>query len=46
MEKINIIDLKKKIKVLSKDPKKNYYELLAIYQHIVTYYFYLKKTCI
>jgi len=39
----NIIEIKKKFKDLSKNPKKNYYELLAMYQQIVVYYFYLKK---
>lgn len=44
MENINIDELKKRIKDLSKNPKKNYNELLSIYQKIVVHYFYLKKT--
>ena len=44
MEKLNINKIKKKIKSLSKNSKKNYCELLALYQQIVVYYFYLKKT--
>jgi len=44
MENINITELKKKIKDLSKSPKSNYAELLSIYQKIVVYYYYLKKT--
>jgi hypothetical protein len=44
MENLNINEIKNKFKVLSNDPKKNYYELLALYQKIVVYYFYLKKT--
>lgn len=39
----NIIEIKKKFKDLSKNPKKNYYELLSLYQQIVVYYYYLKK---
>ena len=44
MENINISELKKKFKVLSKNPKKNYNEILSIYQKILVYYYYLKKT--
>jgi len=44
MEKINIIKIKNKIKSLTKNPKKNYNELLVLYQQIVVYYFYFKKT--
>ena len=44
MENINFMDIKKKFKDLSKDPKANYYEILALYQKIVVYYYYLKKT--
>jgi hypothetical protein len=44
MENLNIDEFKKKIKDLSKNPKKNYHELLSLYQQIVVYYFYLKKT--
>jgi hypothetical protein len=44
MENINLNDIKKKFKDLSKDSKANYHELLALYQKIVVYYFYLKKT--
>ena len=44
MENLNFDDIKKKFKDLSKDPKSNYYELIALYQKIVVYYFYLKKT--
>jgi hypothetical protein len=44
MENINITDLKKRIKELSKNPKKNYHEILAIYQKIVVHYYYLKKS--
>ena len=44
MENLNIIELKKKFKDLSSNPKKNYYELLSLYQKIVVHYFYLKKT--
>jgi len=39
----NIIEIQKKFKVLSKNPKQNYHELLSLYQQIVVYYFYLKK---
>ena len=44
MENLNINKIKKKFKDLSKNPKKNYVELLSLYQKIVVYYFYLKKT--
>lgn len=44
MENINIIEIKKKIKYLLINPKKNYNELISIYQQLVVYYFYLKKT--
>jgi len=44
MENLNIIEIKKKFKDLSKNPKKNYNEILSLYQKIVVYYFYLKKT--
>jgi hypothetical protein len=44
MENINLIELKKKFKYLSKNPKKNYNELLSLYQKLVVYYYYLKKT--
>ena len=44
MDNINIIEIKKKIKNLSINPKKNYNELISIYQQLVVYYFYLKKT--
>lgn len=44
MENLNILKIKKKIKSLSKNQKKNYNELLALYQQIVVYYFYLKNT--
>ena len=44
MENLNILEIKKKIKLLSKNPKKNYNELLLLYQKIVVHYYYLKKT--
>ncbi len=44
MENLNIFEIKKKFKDLSKDPNKNYNELLSLYQKLVVYYFYLKKT--
>ena len=44
MENININEIKNKIKVLSKNSKKNYHEILSLYQKIVVYYYYLKKT--
>jgi hypothetical protein len=44
MENLNIIEIKKKFKYLSKNPKKNYNEILSLYQKIVVYYFYLKKS--
>jgi len=44
MENLNIIEIKKKFKYLSKNPKKNYNEILNLYQKIVVYYFYLKKS--
>ena len=44
MENLNILEIKKKIKLLSKNPKKNYNELLSLYQKIVVHYYYLKKT--
>lgn len=39
----DIKELKKKIKVLSKNPKDNYYELLNIYKNLITLYYELKK---
>ena len=42
MENLNIIEIKKKFKYLSKNPKKNYNEILSLYQKVVVYYFYLK----
>jgi hypothetical protein len=44
MENLNISEIKKKIKVLSKNTKKNYYEILNLYQQIIVHYYYLKKT--
>jgi hypothetical protein len=44
MENLNIFELKKKIKLLSNDVNKNYYELLDIYKKLITYYYYIKKT--
>lgn len=44
MENINVNEIKNKIKVLSKNSKKNYHEILSLYQKIVVYYYYLKKT--
>lgn len=44
MENLNIFEIKKKFKDLSKDPSRNYDELLSLYQKLVVYYFYLKKT--
>jgi hypothetical protein len=44
MENLNIFEIKKRIKILSKDVKKNYYELLDIYKKLITFYFYNKKT--
>jgi hypothetical protein len=42
MENLNIFEIKKKIKVLSKDIKNNYYELLDVYKKLVDYYYHLK----
>ena len=44
MENLNIFQIKNKIKILSRNSKKNYHEILSLYQKIVVYYFYLKKT--
>ena len=44
MENLNLSEIKKKFKDLSKNPNKNYYEILSLYQKLVVYYFYLKKT--
>jgi len=44
MENLNFSEMKKKFKDLSKNPKANYNEILALYQKLVVYYFYLKKT--
>ena len=44
MENINLFEIKKKFKDLSKNPKKNYNEILSLYQKLIVYYFYLKKT--
>lgn len=44
MENLNIFILKKKIKLLSNDVNKNYWELLNLYKNLVTYYYYNKKT--
>ena len=35
----DIKELKKKIKILSKNPKDNYYELLNIYKNLITLYY-------
>lgn len=39
MENLNILNLKKKIKKLSKNPEKNYYELLNIYKDLILHYY-------
>ena len=39
----DIKELKKKIKILSKNPKDNYYELLNIYKNLITLYYEIKK---
>lgn len=44
MENLNIFEIKKKIKLLSKNTKQNYWELLDLYKKMVTYYYYNKKT--
>jgi len=44
MENINLSEIKKKFKDLSKNSKKNYNEILSLYQKLVVYYYYLKKT--
>jgi hypothetical protein len=44
MEKKKIKELKKKIKLLSEDLDKNYWELLDIYKTLITEYYLLKKT--
>ena len=44
MENLNIFEIKKKIKLLSKDINKNYWELLDIYKSLITNYYYIKKT--
>jgi hypothetical protein len=44
MENLNFFELKKNFKDLSKNPKANYAEILSLYQKLVVYYFYLKKT--
>jgi hypothetical protein len=41
---IDIQILKKKFKLLSNNPKKNFHEILCLYQKLVVYYYYLKKT--
>lgn len=35
--------LNKKLNILLKNPKKNFYEINSIYQKLVTEYFYIKK---
>ena len=40
---INIDDLKKKLNILLKNPKKNFNEINSIYQTLLINYFYLKK---
>jgi hypothetical protein len=40
---IKLKELKKKIKILSKNPKDNYYELLNIYKNLITLYYEIKK---
>lgn len=44
MENLNIFEIKKKIKLLSKNLNKNYWELSDLYKKLVTYYYYNKKT--
>jgi hypothetical protein len=44
MENLNIFEIKKKIKLLSKDINKNYWELLDLYKKLITHYYYNKKT--
>ncbi len=44
MENINLREIKKKIKYLSKDLKNNYYELLDLYKKLITWYYYTKST--
>jgi hypothetical protein len=44
MENINLSEIKKKFKYLLKNSKKNYNEILSLYQKLVVYYYYLKKT--
>lgn len=43
MENINIIQIKNKFKHFIKNPKKNYNNLILIYQQLIVYYFYLKS---
>jgi len=42
-DKINLEKIKKDIKSLEKDPKKNYNKLLEIYKNLILEYYYLKK---
>lgn len=42
MKKLNIFKLKKKIKKLSKNLDKNYFELLDIYKKLIIHYYILK----
>jgi len=44
MENLNLSKIKKKIKHLSKDIDKNYWELLDLYKKLVTHYYYHIKT--
>lgn len=44
MENLNFLEIKKNFKDLSKNPRANYDEIIALYQKLVVYYFYLKKT--
>lgn len=39
MENLNILNLKKKIEKLLKNPNKNYYELLNIYKDLILRYY-------
>jgi len=47
MEKKNnldILEIKKKLNILLKNPSKNFNEINSIYQTLLINYFYLKKT--
>jgi len=43
IEKLNLKEIKIRINKLKKNPGRNYYELLYLYQKLITNYYYLKN---